>query len=171
MFRAMGHKEIAVLDGGLPNWISKGFKTEPRKLTPYQNGNFRSSFNRNSIKDFDIIQENIQTKEFLLIDARATNRFKGIAPEPREGIRSGHIPNSINLPFNEVLHNGKYKTKEELIAVFKSLQIDNKPLIFSCGSGITACIILLACAMVCKNDISLYDGSWTERAERTKNLD
>lgn len=169
MFRAMGHKEVAVLDGGLPNWISKGFRTEERKFSSHKIGNFCSSFNKDAIRDFNFIQKNIQTREFLLIDARTTKRFQAKAPEPRKGIKSGSIPYSINLPFEEVLENGKYKNREELIAIFKSLNIGNQPLIFSCGSGITACIILLACAMVCKNNISLYDGSWTEWAERTQN--
>jgi thiosulfate/3-mercaptopyruvate sulfurtransferase len=168
MFKAMGHKEISVLNGGLPHWIVKGFETESKKTQRQKTGDFRSSFNENLVKNFDFIKENIRKQEFLVIDARASSRFQGTAPEPRAGIQSGNIQNSINLPFHNVLENGKFRSKEELIIIFENLKIDNHPLIFSCGSGITASIILLACELVCKNIKSVYDGSWTEWAEQTQ---
>lgn len=167
MFKTMGHDNISVLNGGLPNWVASGFATEPKTSRSYEPGDFRASFNATSVKSFDEVQENIRTQESLLIDARSAGRFAGTAPEPREGLRSGHIPHSINLPYERVLANGAIKPKDELIPIFEELGIDDQPLIFSCGSGISACIILLACELVRDNHTSVYDGSWTEWAQRT----
>lgn len=168
MFKAMGHENISVLNGGLPHWIAKGFDTEPKKETTYKPGNFSSSFNSDAVKSFTDVKENIEHQTYLLVDARSSGRFNGTAPEPREGILSGSIPNSINLPFENVLENGKFKSKEELIKIFTKVKIDERPLIFSCGSGITTCILLLACELTGRKDASVFDGSWTEWAERTQ---
>lgn len=169
MFRTMGHQQIAVLNGGLPDWISKNFSTEPKKVNEYPPGDFCASFREDLVKDFEFIKGNIGKQDYLLIDARPANRFDGIAPEPRKGLRSGSIPNSINIPFDTVLEQGKFKSEQELIRIFDDLQIGNRPLIFSCGSGVTACIVLLACELILDNDKSVYDGSWTEWATRTQN--
>ena len=114
------------------------------------------------VKNLDDVANNLSKKDALVIDARSEERFKGMAPEPREGLSSGHIPHSINLPFKKVLHDGKYKPKEELSKIFGDMNLGDSPLIFSCGSGITACIIMLAAEMATENDKSVYDGSWTE---------
>ena len=97
-----------------------------------------------------------------MLDARSKGRFEGTSPEPRAELRSGHIPSSLNLPFKVVLDNGYFKSKAELTEIFEKLLVKEQPLILSCGSGITACIIMLAAELVLKNEKSIYDGSWTE---------
>jgi len=168
MFKAMGHQNIALLNGGLPDWISQGYETVQRKENNIIPGNFEAKFQFEMVKDYDFVSSNVTLKESVLIDARSAGRFKGIAPEPRAGLPSGHIPGSINLPYTEVLENGKFKSREDLSGIFNKLMINEKPLVFSCGSGVTACIILMASALVLKNDKSVYDGSWTEWAQIKK---
>ena len=118
--------------------------------------------------DAAALMENIESKKFQVIDARSEERFYGMIPEPRENMSGGHIPNSINLPFEKVLHQGKMKPKEELKEIFKNLNIENQALVFTCGSGITASIILLASELIAENKNVLYDGSWAEWGEEGK---
>lgn len=167
MFKVMGHESIYVLNGGLPDWIKKGFPTVENYQSPLKKGTFRASLNAEKVKYFDFIRSNISIHNHAVVDARSEDRFKGIVPEPREGLRSGHIPNSINIPYTFVLENGKYKPEEELLRIFKNAGIDDRPITFSCGSGVTACILLLAAEMVLKNETSIYDGSWTEYGSLT----
>ena len=166
LFKTMGHKAIVVLDGGLPAWAAEGYATETKSIRSHKVGDFKASFDESKVIGFEEVKENTIRQEYLLVDARAANRFDGTAPEPRAGIRSGSIPNSVNLPFSEVLENGKYKSKAALKTLFDAMNIGNRPLIFSCGSGVTACIVLLACEWICRNRKVLYEGSWTEWAER-----
>ncbi len=169
MFKAMGHKNIAVLDGGLPEWMKKGFYVENRMAVKSNTkGNFKASYNSEMVVDFTTVLENSKEEKALLIDARSKGRFEGTEPEPRKDLRSGNIPNSINIPFTRVLENGKFKSESELSDVFKDLEKETKPLIFSCGSGITACIVLLASTLVFDTKQSVYDGSWTEWAQKVK---
>lgn len=163
MFRVMGHENISVLDGGLPSWVNQGFETVSSLDHIANTGNFIADYNPDLLAGIDQVIDNLNTKKAVLIDARSEGRFKGIIPEPREGLRSGHIPYSVNIPFEEVLERGCYKSPEDLKEIFSKIPED-KPLIFSCGSGITACIILLACEMVCKNNKAVFDGSWTQWA-------
>src|SRR5690554_4069 len=149
--------------------MAKGYVTEPKQESSYTTGDFSSSPNKIAVKSFEFIANNIRKQEYLLVDARSSGRFNGTAPEPREGILSGSIPNSINLPFQDVLENGKFKSKEALVKIFDNAKVDDRPLIFSCGSGVTACILLLASEIIGRKDTSIYDGSWTEWAERTQN--
>ena len=164
MFKTMGHNDIVVLNGGLPDWIHHNFETEIPKKRTYNVGNFVAKFNSDNISCFDFIKHNIVSKNTLVVDARSADRFNSIVPEPRAELRSGHIPNSINLPYSLVLRNGKFKSKQELETIFAVIKTD-KPITFSCGSGITACIILLACDSFLNNKKSVYDGSWTEWAQ------
>ncbi|MGB5205912.1 MAG: sulfurtransferase [Eudoraea sp.] len=165
MFKVMGHQNIAVLNGGLPEWISQGYETVQQKENNIKPGDFESKFQPEMVKDYDFVLSNVISQASVLIDARSPGRFNGIAPEPREGLPSGNIPASLNLPYTEVLEQGKYKSKKALKAIFNKLDINEKPLVFSCGSGVTACIILLASEFVLMNDKSVYDGSWTEWAQ------
>lgn len=164
MFKAMGHDQVAVLDGGLPAWTENGFETEKAVEKKYKTGDFEAHFRTSYITMTGEVTENLHSEKFLLIDARTEGRFKGLAPEPRAGIRSGHIPKSVNLPFSRVLENGRYLPKEALRKIFNDLATGKKPLVFSCGSGVTACILILAAEMATDNPKSLYDGSWTEYA-------
>ena len=161
----MGHQNIAVLNGGLPEWVRQGYETVQQKENNIIPGNFKAKFQSEMVKDYDFVSSNVSLQESVLIDARSGGRFEGIAPEPREGLPSGHIPGSLNLPYTHVLENGKFKSREDLSEIFNNLKINEKPLVFSCGSGVTACIILLASEFVLKNNKSVYDGSWTEWAQ------
>lgn len=162
MFKMMGHDDIAVLDGGLLEWIANSNPVEPIKNQEIIIGDFNASFNSNFQKSASQIKDNISTEEAIVIDARSKDRFCGLVPETRENLKSGHIPNSINLPFLRVLNNGKFKSREELAIIFKELNIENKAHIYTCGSGLTACILILASGIISKKDHFLYDGSWTE---------
>ena len=162
MFKSMGHKNIAVLDGGLPAWKNKNYPTESIQTQELPKGNFKALFNSNFQKTASQILENIASKEAIVIDARSNERFCGLVPESRKNLKSGHIPNAINLPFLEVLKEGKFLPPNEISAIFKKLKIDRQPKIFTCGSGLTACVLILAAALISENNHFLYDGSWTE---------
>ena len=156
----MGHQNVTVLDGGLPEWISQKYPVEAIPENPnYSIGDFKAEFMPELVKNKEQILENVHTKDAVLIDARAESRFQGIDNEPRPGLRSGHIPGSINVPYTQLLQNGKFLPKEELVKVMKT---DSRPLIFTCGSGVTACIDLIAYELIGENPKSVYDGSWTE---------
>ncbi|MFV8442576.1 sulfurtransferase [Flavobacterium sp. LB2P44] len=160
LFKLMGHQNVAILNGGLPEWVNQKYPVEAIQENPnYSIGNFESKFIPELVKSKEQILKNIQTKEAVLIDARAENRFKGIGDEPRPGLKSGHIPGSMNMPYTQLLQNGKFLPKAKLAKILKT---DSKPLIFTCGSGVTACINLIAYELIGKNHKSVYDGSWTE---------
>jgi thiosulfate/3-mercaptopyruvate sulfurtransferase len=169
MFKAMGHHKIAVLDGGLSVWKNANLPTEPLEKNKTLPGNFKVVYQSDLVIDAAALIDNIESKKFQVLDARSKERFSGLIPEPRENMSGGHIPNSINLPFEKVLHQGKMKTIDELKEIFKNLTIENKSLVFTCGSGITACIILLASELISeKNKNILYDGSWSEWGQSGK---
>lgn len=166
LFQIMGHKHISVLDGGLPEWVRQGLPVESRKTENYALGNFKASFHKEFVKTYEDVLANIDRKEFNVIDARSEGRFKGTENEPRKQLKSGHIPNSVNIPYKSILTKGKFKAVAELKAIFDSKCADQNDLVFSCGSGITACIVMLASEMVHKKGKYIYDGSWTEWATR-----
>ena len=169
MLNTMGHTNTYILDGGLNAWVKKGYPLESTvEKTRLKQGNFTSIFlKENIVSHLDII-ENISSGRSILIDARSAGRFKGESPEPRAGIESGHIPGSVNLPFEQVLVDGQYKPKAELLQTFKNINPDNRPMIFTCGSGITACILLEASKLVGYTAVSLYDGAWVDWATKLK---
>ncbi|MBO0590043.1 sulfurtransferase [Cellulophaga sp. E16_2] len=167
LFKAMGHVNIAVLDGGLPEWLAEGFPVEVKKFKVLHKGDFKASLNNKMIVGFLDVLENTKSEDAVLIDARSSGRFSGSVPEPRKDLRGGCIPNSINIPYQSILNEGKYKPISELKTIFKELKQEERPLVFSCGSGVTACILLLASELVgTKNKKSVYDGSWTEWAQK-----
>ena len=162
MFKAMGHPYISVLDGGLDAWKRAGLPCEETIEKKFKRGDFEAHYQVDLVRDSNYILNNLNSDELKILDARSEARFKGSIPEPREHMASGHIPNSLNLPYNKVLKNGKMKSKSELKKVFSKFNNEDEELIFSCGSGVTACIILLASELVISNKKSLYDGSWSE---------
>lgn len=162
MFRTMGHEEVAVLDGGLPAWVAEGYPIEDTKEESYSMGDFAANYRPELVRSAQDVLANIENKEALVLDARSKGRFDGTAPEPRKGLRGGHIPNSISLPYSKLLQDGKFLAREELATVLQGLQLGDQPLVFSCGSGVTACILMLACEMVMDNEMAVYDGSWSE---------
>ncbi|WGD34483.1 sulfurtransferase [Olleya sp. YS] len=161
LFKTFGHQNIAVLDGGLPEWINHGFSTVKKESKSFDLGYFKAKYNPNNVVYFESIDMIAQDPNFKIIDARSNDRFKCLIPEPREGLRSGTISNSINLPFETILNDIKLKSTQELKIIFNALAKPNQHLVFSCGSGITASILSLAATIVGYNN-SVYDGSWTE---------
>lgn len=162
MFKAMGHQYISVLDGGLTAWKESGFKCERNKKVIFPLGDFEANYTPNLVRDSKFILANIQNTKVLVLDARSNDRFLGTTPEPRENMESGHIPNSVNFPYKLILEKGKMKSRRALEKLINELKLSNKKLVFTCGSGVTACIILLAFELVTPNELSLYDGSWSE---------
>ncbi len=166
-FIYFGHnpKLVHVLNGGLKKWI-KEKRTITNKTTNVQISNYKSFEKKELVKSKDLIDENIDMQKFKVIDARSKERFEGKVSEPRKGLRSGNILNSFCIPFNLCLNVDKtFKHKVELEKVFNSCleNINEKNIVFSCGSGVTACVLALAYSLI--NDKYLpciYDGSWAE---------
>ena len=165
LFTLMGHQDVSVLDGGFLEWSRNGFPTETKSFQTYKLGDFKATFQTKHIKSYQDILDNLHTQKFTIVDARSEGRFKGTEKEPRKHLKSGHIPNSINIPYSEVLTNGKFKTKSELKILFTNKHTHKKMLVFSCGSGITASIVMLAYTIAFNKSQAIYDGSWTEWAE------
>ncbi|MFK7939296.1 MAG: 3-mercaptopyruvate sulfurtransferase [Roseovarius sp.] len=163
MFRLMGQDNIAVLDGGLPKWQADG---HPVDAAPPVIRDRHMTVRRRPelVKDVTQVSAASKLKDYEILDARAAARFKGQAPEPREGLRAGHIPGSKNVPFTSLLNADKtMKSPDELRTIFDAAQVDlTKPVITSCGSGVTGTVINLALERIGKTDHALYDGSWTE---------
>ncbi len=164
LFRLFGFDNVAVLNGGFPKWKQKGYKVEKTIRLEREKGSFQAELTTTKVVEFNTILENIKTEDFCVADARSNDRFLAKVPEPRKGLKGGHIPNSLSLPYTEVQHNGEMKNKEELIELFNKINSENKKYIFTCGSGITACILALALEITGNANYSVYDGSWTEWA-------
>ncbi len=156
---------VHVLNGGLKKWINEK-KDVTNNETNILPSKYQSFEKKELVKDKKLIKENINKKNFQIIDARSKDRFDGKVPEPREGLRSGNIKNSFCIPFNQCLNKDKtFKNLEELRSVFKTClqNINEQNIVFSCGSGVTACVLALAYSLI--NDKYLpciYDGSWAE---------
>jgi len=163
MFRVMGHQDVCVLDGGLPKWRSDGLPVEDLAPRPRER-HFMARVNRELVRDIDQVKLASTNGQEQIFDARGTGRFKGEEPEPREGSRAGHIPGSANVPYASLLNDdGTVKPVEELRALFDEANLDfNRPVIASCGSGVTACMLTLALELLGKTDVAVYDGSWSE---------
>ncbi len=166
MFKAMGHKNIAVLDGGLPSWKEGKFPIQKTPELENEKGDFKVDYTSGLIHNHERVLDSIDDENTTILDARSYNRFLGTIPEPRKGLRSGHIPNSKSLPFTSILDGTKMKSEEELIKIFSGFK--NEHLIFSCGSGITACILALGAEIAGVENKSVYDGSWTEWGSLTE---
>ncbi|MEZ4797877.1 MAG: sulfurtransferase [Flavobacteriaceae bacterium] len=168
LFKAFGFKNVAVLDGGLPKWKQANYPLKTKQTNEKPKGNFVAKYNPDAFKFFNDIQESSKNNNHLIIDARSASRFKGITPEPRKGLRSGTIPNSVNIPFTDLLNNNQsFKAINELEKEFNSVNVKNQHLVFSCGSGITACVLALGAELTGKTNYSVYDGSWTEYGSLT----
>jgi thiosulfate/3-mercaptopyruvate sulfurtransferase len=166
MFKSMGHELVYVLDGGLPVWLNQRLPTQSHLVSPNKVGNFNGEFNNSY---FICAEEILHTQTSITIfDARSEVRFNGTQAEPRKGLRSGHIPNSTNLPFDQCLNGTSLKSTSELKGIFTKQGLDpNMKLVVSCGSGVTACILALAATQAGFKKIAVYDGSWSEWGART----
>lgn len=161
MFRAMGHEQVAVLNGGLPKWIDER-RDVVASYAEVEKGNFNAREDDSLCCDFEVVLKSLYEPDCEILDARSAARFRGEAPEPRPGVRGGHMPNAKSLPFPEVLNDGQLKSAEELIDIFARLAEKEQKVITSCGSGITACILTLAANVAGYEKLSVYDGSWAE---------
>jgi thiosulfate/3-mercaptopyruvate sulfurtransferase len=162
-FRLMGKTDVAVLDGGLPKWRAEGREIET-VLAPVKDRHLTASLQGHLVKDVTEVAHAAKLGEAMIVDARSAARFRGETPEPRPGLRSGHIPGSVNVPFGTVLNaDGTMKSPAELRAVFQAAGVDlARPVITSCGSGVTAAVLSLALERAGHRDHALYDGSWAE---------
>lgn len=168
LFKTFGFKTIAVLDGGLIQWKNLNYPTVNTLAKPNWNyGNFVAKYQPNTIKYFSDILDIEADENHMIIDARSEKRFKCQVSEARVGLRSGTIPNSVNLPYTELIEGSCLKPITELRSLFAKFNVKDKGLTFSCGSGITACILALAAEISGFKNIAVYDGSWTEYATLT----
>ena len=166
-FIYFGHNPnlVSVLNGGLKKW-----KLEGKPITNNNNkilrSNYKSFDNKNLVKDINQINHNISEKKFILLDARSKERFEGKVPDPRKNVRSGSIPNSLCLPYKEIINNedNTFKNKDEILKKFMEIiDVKKNNVVFSCGSGVTACVLALAYSLVNnKYAPTIYDGSWAE---------
>ena len=166
-FIYFGHdpKLIHILNGGLKKWL-KEKRGITKVISDIEISNYKSFEKKELVKEKYSIDENIKSKKFKIIDARSKDRFLGKVPEPRKGLRSGKIENSFCIPFNDCINDDKtFKNKKELEKIFQSClgNINEKNIVFSCGSGVTACVLALAYSLINdKYQPSIYDGSWAE---------
>lgn len=163
LFRLMGKTEVAVLDGGMPKWRAEGREIED--LPPVIRDRHMTVQRQAAlVRDVTQVARAAKLGDHVIVDARSPERFRGAAPEPRAGLRAGHIPGSVNLHYAMLLNaDGTMKDADALRAAFDAAGVDlGRPVITSCGSGVTAAILNLALARLGKNDHALYDGSWAE---------
>lgn len=164
MLKSMGHEQVAVLDGGLPAWIKEDLPYEENN--PHRKpleGNFVAKPSTTHFCNAAQVESARHDNTYVIVDARSENRFLGLEPEPRSGLKRGHIPNSRNIYFETVLENGQYmKSIEVLQEIFSAKISHQQKLIFSCGSGVSACILALAAELAGYSTMTVYDGSWSE---------
>jgi len=162
MFRMFGVDQVTILDGGLGKWTAEGRPVETGKVAPGQ-GRFTVRRDAGAVRDVEQMKANVASRAEEVVDARSAKRFTGEEGDPR-GLASGHIPGSKNLPFDRLLNaDGTYKSRTEMQALFDTAGIDPaRPLVTTCGSGVTASVVLFAAAMLGREDFALYDGSWSE---------
>jgi thiosulfate/3-mercaptopyruvate sulfurtransferase len=163
MLRSFGAPHVAILDGGLRKWLAEGRPTE-RGAAPRRHGHFTAAFDARSIVDKAFVRSLIGGDSHVIADARAAERFTGAAAEPRPGLAAGHIPGARSLPQGDFFRaDNSFRQGDELRAAFAAAGVDlARPLVTTCGSGVTACVILFGAHLLGKRDIQLYDGSWSE---------
>jgi thiosulfate/3-mercaptopyruvate sulfurtransferase len=163
-FRVFGHDSVAVLDGGLPRWRAEGRPVASEEAMP-EPRRFTAHVRHELVRRFDQLQRNMVSRREQLLDARSRGRFAGTEPEPRAGLRGGHIPGSLNLPYT-ALHAAGGQTllaPEALREAFEGAGVDlGRPVVTTCGSGITACVLALGLHLAGHRNVAVYDGSWTE---------
>ena len=164
MFRTMGHKDVAILNGGLPKWMAEG-RPVTDDPSPPRDRAFAPKYNGDIVRSIDDVRALIDSKKEQIVDARAANRFRGEVPEARPGLRIGHMPGAFNLPYNELIDpkTGTMLPADQIKARIAASGLDpTKKVTASCGSGVTACVVALGLYLTGAPDAAVYDGSWTE---------
>ena len=174
MFRVFGHNAVQVLDGGLPAWQAKGYALEAGSVDAIVSQNpIEATLSEESVASAQAVRDAIGSNTTKILDARSKARFDGVAPEPRKGLRSGHMPGAYSLPFTELLTTNdekiiRLKSVDALKAVFDNCGVEpNDSVITSCGSGVTAAVLTLGLHVVGYNEGQLYDGSWVDWGSRS----
>ncbi|WP_158930587.1 sulfurtransferase [Acidisphaera sp. S103] len=164
-----GHDNAAVLDGGLPKWLKEGRTTQQGEAGAAMPAVFRPDYRAAQLRGVGDMLRNVLTGAEQVVDARAAGRFSGAVPEPRAGMRSGHIPGAVSLPYTDLLHaDGTFRSAGEVRGLFKAAGVDGAlPVVTSCGSGVTACILTLGLRVAGCPEGAVYDGSWTEWGGRS----
>jgi thiosulfate/3-mercaptopyruvate sulfurtransferase len=171
MFRLFGHEKVSVLDGGLPAWKAAGYPTESGPALAAKPAEFTADFRPELLRRVAEVQANLEGGAEVVLDARAANRFDGSAPEPRAGMRSGHIPGSLNLPHSSLMDADTKK----MISIYglqsafqkAGVRLGRDKVVTSCGSGVSACILVLALHLLGDDTAAVYDGSWSEWGTRS----
>lgn len=163
LLRVAGLRKIGILDGGLPAWVAAGHPTGPLAAPAAGRGRITTEPNPDLLVGMEGVEKALARSNKAVVDARSAGRFAGVEAEPRPGLASGHIPGSVNLPFTEVVDaTGRLRSVAELQRIFTEVAADANTLVFSCGSGVTACVDAFAATVAGYDNVFVYDGSWTE---------
>jgi thiosulfate/3-mercaptopyruvate sulfurtransferase len=167
-FRVFGHDAVAVLDGGLKKWRAEGRPVESGSAASPRR-TFTARPRPELVRDLDAMRANLTSRGAQVLDARSAGRFAGTEPEPRAGLRGGHIPGSLNLPYETLYRaDGTLKPPDELAGAVGAAGVDlGRPVVTTCGSGVTASVLALALYLLGRQDVAVYDGSWSEWGGRT----
>jgi thiosulfate/3-mercaptopyruvate sulfurtransferase len=164
--RIFGAKDVYILDGGMPAWKAEGRPTESGEVKR-PSRTFKAEMDTGAVAMVADVQMALNSEDVQVVDARSAGRFAGTEPEPRKGLRGGHMPGALNVPFTEIVENGRLAAPEKIAAAFAKGGVDtDKPMITSCGSGVTAVVLALGLDAIGKKMPRVYDGSWTEWASR-----
>lgn len=162
-FLTFGARDVAVLEGGLPAWVAAGQPLEEGPGRPRRPATFNARLDHSAVADLAAVRRALETGSAQVVDARPADRFRGEAPEPRPGLSSGHMPGSLNVPFQRLVADGRLRSPEAVLQAFREAGVDpDRPIVTTCGSGVSAAILSLALETAGRRPKALYDGSWAE---------